>query len=242
MAIALKFASLLLAGAMPGLLLAAEPPLRFIAPLNHAMPFGRYENDKLTTGIVKDLSDAIAERLGRQAEYLSVPPRRVAQVLAAGEADGVCYVARDWIDGEFHWTPAVLEHQGVVAARPQAPPVNSLADLAGQPLGTVHAYRYPQFEQALGKKFVRDDAPSMLINLRKLAAHRTNYALTEQITLEFHNKLHPQDGLKAALHTMRYRTQCAFTLAHPLPLDRLDQAVRDMVRDGSVERILARYR
>lgn len=238
----MKAAALVLACLLPWQVQAAEPPLRFIAPLNHAMPFGGFEKDQLTTGIVKDLSDAVAQRMGRQVEYVSVPPRRVAQVLAAGEADGVCYVARDWIDGKFHWSPPVLEHQGVVAARPQAPAIHSLKDLAGQPLGTVHAYRYPQFEQALGKRFVRDDAPSMLINLRKLAAHRMNYALTEQITLEFHNKLHPQDGLRAALQTVRYRTHCAFTLAHPLPLQQLDQAVSALVRDGDVERILSRYR
>jgi polar amino acid transport system substrate-binding protein len=237
-----RAAALLLACALTGQAHAAEPPLRFIAPLNHAMPFGNFEQGLLTDGIVKDLSDAIAKRLGRPVEYVSVPPRRVGQVLDAGGADGVCYVAPDWIDGRFHWSPPVLEQQGVVAARPQSPPLARLEELAGQPLGTVHAYRYPQFERALGTQFVRDDAPSMLINLRKLAAHRTRYALTEKITLEFHNKLHPQDGLKAALHTVRYHTHCAFTLAHPLPLDRLDQAVRDMVRDGSVERILARYR
>ncbi len=238
----MRLAALLLTCTLPWQAQAAEPPLRFIAPLNHAMPFGGFEQDKLTTGIVKDLSDAIAERMGRPAAYLSVPPRRVAQVLAAGEADGVCYVAKDWIDGKFHWGPAMLEHQGVVAARPQAPAINSLQDLAGQPLGTVHAYRYPQFEQALGKRFIRDDAPSMLINLRKLAANRMNYALTEQITLEFHNKLHPGDGLRAALQTIRYRTHCVFTLAHPLPLERLDQAMLSLVRDGSVDRILSRYR
>ncbi|MFT7774252.1 substrate-binding periplasmic protein [Roseateles sp.] len=235
-------AAVLLACALPWQAQAAEPPLRFIAPLNHAMPFGGFEHGRLVAGIVKDISDNLATRLGRTIEYLPVPPRRVSQVLAAGGADGVCYVARDWIDGDFHWSPPVLEHAGVVAAHPQAPAVGSLQKLAGVPLGTVYAYRYPQFEQTLGARFVRDDAPSMLINLRKLAAHRVDYALTEKITLEYHNKLHPGDGLTAALQTTRYRTHCAFTLVRELPLERLDQAVRDMVRDGSVERILARYR
>ncbi len=238
----MRFAALLLGCVLPWSAWSAEPPLRFIAPLNHAMPFGGFEQGRFATGIVKDLSDDIARRLGRSVAYLPVPPRRVAQVLAAGEADGVCYVARDWIDGDFHWSPPVLEHAGVVAAHAQAPVLTSVQALADQPVGTVYAYRYPQFEQALGKHFVRDDAPSMLINLRKLAAHRTHYALTEQITLQYHNKLHPKDGLTAALLTVRYRTHCAFTLAHALPLQRLDEATRDMVRDGSVERILARYR
>jgi len=238
----MRFAVLLLACILSWPAAAAEPALRFIAPLNHAMPFGGFEQGRFATGIVKDLSDDIAQRVGRSVEYLPVPPRRVAQVLAAGEADGVCYVARGWIDGDFHWSPPMLEHAGVVAAHRQAARLSSLQDLADKPLGTVHAYRYPQFEQVLGKRFVRDDAPSMLINLRKLAAHRTDYALTEQITLEYHNKLHPKDSLKAALPLSPYRTHCVFTLAHELPLERLDQAARDMVKDGSVERILARYR
>jgi polar amino acid transport system substrate-binding protein len=238
----MRFAALLLACILPCPAAAAEPALRFIAPLNHAMPFGGFEQGRFVAGIVKDLSDDMAQRVGRSVDYVPVPPRRVAQVLAAGEADGVCYVARDWIDGEFHWGPPVLEHVGVVAAHTQAPAVHRIEDLAGKALGTVYAYRYPQFEQMLGARFRRDDAPSMLVNLRKLAAHRTDYALTEQITLNYYNKLHPPDGLQAVLQTARYRTHCVFTLARPLPLDKLDQAARDMVKDGSVERILARYR
>ncbi|MBV8501446.1 MAG: transporter substrate-binding domain-containing protein [Paucibacter sp.] len=219
-----------------------QPPLRFIAPLNHTMPFISFEHGQLRSGIVKDLSDEVARRLGRSVEYLPVPPRRVGQVLAAGEADGVCYLGKGWIDGSFHWSPPVLDHIGVIAGLPEAPSIGSLGELAGMPLGTVHAYRYPQFEQALGKLFVRDDAPSMLANLRKLVAHRMRYALTELITLQYYNREHPQDGLKVAMETAHYRTYCAFTFAHKLPLDKLDEAVSAMVREGAVDRILERYR
>jgi ABC-type amino acid transport substrate-binding protein len=163
-------------------------------------------------------------------------------VLTAGGADGVCYIGRGWIDGDFHWSPPVFEQDAVLAARADVPMPANLQALAGQPIGTVYAYRYPQVEQALGRDFVRDDAPSMLINLRKLAARRTRYAMTEQITLDFHIKSHPQDGLKVALQTGRIPTYCVFTLAHELPLERLDQAVRELVHEGGVEKILARYR
>lgn len=54
----MKVAALLLECALPWQAWSAEPPLRFIAPLNHAMPFGGFDKDRLTTGIVKDLSDA----------------------------------------------------------------------------------------------------------------------------------------------------------------------------------------
>lgn len=239
----MRGAALLVALALPWQAQATEPPpLRFIAPLNHAMPFADFKQGEVQTGIVKDISEAVAARMGRRADFVSVPPRRVGQVLAAGGADGVCYVGRGWIDGEFHWSPPVLEQVVVLASRADVPPPDNVQSLAGQPIGTVHGYRYPPLEPVLGRSFVRDDAPSMLINLRKLAAKRTRFAMTEQITLDFYIKLHPQDSLKAALPMGRYPTHCLFTLAHALPLEQLDRAVRELVREGGVEKILARYR
>lgn len=228
---------------IPSQVRADEPlPLRFIAPMNHTQPFADFERGEVKTGIVKDISEALARQLGRPAKFVSVPPRRVAQVLTAGGADGVCYVGRGWIDGNFHWTPTVFEQMSVIAARRDSPALSQLQSLAKQPLGTVFAYRYPDIERLLGSDFVRDDAPSMLTNLRKLAAGRTRYAATERITLDYYLKLNPGDSLKVALLTKRTTTHCAFTLAHALPLDALDQAVRDLVRNGSIERILAGYR
>lgn len=239
----MKAAALLVALALPWQLQAAEPPpLRFIAPLNHALPFADFKDGELSTGIVKDISEAVAARIGQRAEFVSVPPRRVAQVLTAGGADGVCYIGRGWIDGEFHWSPPVFEQVAVLATRADVPPPANLQALAGEPIGTVYGYRYTPLEPVLGSDFVRDDAPTMLINLRKLAAKRTRYAMTEQITLDFHIKRHPQDGLKVAMPMGQFPTYCVFTLAHALPLEKLDRAVRELVREGGVEKILARYR
>lgn len=235
--------ALALALATPWRVQAGEPaPLRFIAPMNHTMPFADFERGEIKTGIVKDISEAVARQLGRRAKFVSVPPRRVALVLMAGEADGVCYVGQRWIDGNFHWTPPVFEQMSVIAARPDSRAISQLQSLAKQPVGTVYAYRYPDIERLLGADFVRDDAPSMLINLRKLAAGRTRYAATEQITLDFYIKQHPDEGLRVAMLSGRYATHCAFTRAHALPLEALDEAVRELVRNGSIERILASYR
>ena len=239
----MRAATLLVALALPWQAQATQPaPLRFLAPLNHALPFADFKGGKLQTGIVKDISEAIATRMGQRAEFVSVPSRRVAQVLAAGGADGVCYIGRGWVDGEFHWSPPVFEQVAVLATRADMPPLDNVQALAGEPIGTVYGYRYPPLEPVLGRGFVRDEAPTMLINLRKLAAKRTRYAMTEQITLDFHIKLNPKDGLKVALPMGRFPTYCVFTLAHALPLERLDRAVEELVREGGVEKILARYR
>lgn len=221
---------------------APPPPLRMVAPLNHAMPFGEFKDGVMVGGIVKDLSDAVGQRIGRRVTYVSTPARRVAAAIRQGEADGVCYVAKTWIDGDFHWSPPVFDHVGVLAAKPAAPSLARLDQLAGQRVGTVVAYRYPEVERTLGSKFLRDDAPNMDSALRKLLAGRTVYILTEQLTLAYAMRQQPHNALRAVLETARYSTHCAFRDSSQLPLAELDQAVQGLRRDGSIAAILARYR
>ncbi|HZX28525.1 MAG TPA: ABC transporter substrate-binding protein, partial [Telluria sp.] len=126
---------------------AGPAEIVFLAPQNHAMPIARFEHGRLAGGILKDLGDAIAARLGVPARFVSVPSKRVALALRAGEADGVCYVLPGWIDGDYRWTQPIIPNGVAVVAHGGAPVVHSLSDLAGHRVGTVLGYRYPLLEQ-----------------------------------------------------------------------------------------------
>lgn len=222
---------------------AQEAPLVFIAAANHTMPFSELHQERLTGGIVKDLGEAVAARLGRSARFIVVPARRVSRLLESGGADALCYTTRDWIAAKaVHWSPPLFDYTGVVARGPQAQPRRQLSELAGERLGTVAGYVYPEVEAALGAGFLRDDAPDMDRNLAKLAAGRVRYALTERLTLAYATRKAPQQGLAPMLNTVSYPTACAFSTRRGLPLARIDQVMAGMLKDGSIERILARYR
>jgi ABC-type amino acid transport substrate-binding protein len=221
---------------------AAERDIVFIAPTNHAMPLAEFKNNVLAGGILKDLGDAIAQRMGMHARYLNVSSRRVPDALTSGEADGLCHVLPTWIDGNFGWTQAFIPNGGIIAARSGAPVVHKLADLADVPIGTVIGYKYPDFDVPLGKHFVREDAPSMENVLLKLAAGRTNYAVVERITLAYHLRKDPSLKLRADISYSTYNAQCAFSLKSQIPLADVDKAISSLVQDGSVTRILEHYR
>lgn len=222
---------------------AQEPPLVFIAAANHTMPFSALREGQLTGGIVKDLGEAIGERLGRRVRFVVVPARRVSRLLDSGEADALCYTTRTWIDArDVHWSPPLFDYMGVVARGPQGEPRQRLSQLAGERLGTVAGYVYPEVEAALGPQFRRDDAPDMDRNLAKLAAGRVRYALTEQLTLAYAMREAPGHQLAPMLTTVSYPTGCAFSTRRGLPLARIDQVMESLVKDGSIERLLARYR
>lgn len=236
-------ARLLLALAVAAPAAGAAPPLVFIAPANHGMPFVEVRGEQLTRGLLKDLGEAIAARLGREARFVVMPARRVSAAMAHGEADGLCYTNPHWIDArQLHWSRPMFDYAGVVARRADAPPVQTLKDLAGERLGTVASYRYAEVEAELGPGFLRDDAPDMTLNLAKLAAGRTRYALTESLTLAYASSRLAGPPLAAAVVTTRYPTYCAFSEQRGLPLADVDRAIDELMSSGSMNRLLARYR
>jgi ABC-type amino acid transport substrate-binding protein len=206
------------------------------------MPLSRFEQGTLSGGILKDLGDALAQRLGRSARYLSVPPKRVPLMLQNGEADAVCYILPAWVPGTYHWSSPLLPGSGVLVARAEAAPVKTLAQLAGKPVGTVAGYRYKNFEAALGARFMRDDAPFMINNWQKLQAGRMQYAIMERMTVDYLLRENPAAKVRVDLEFEPIKANCAFSLKSRVPFAEADKAINAMLADGSIERILAQYR
>jgi polar amino acid transport system substrate-binding protein len=236
----------ILAGVMAVLTLSCPPTwasqdIVFVAATNNTMPVAKFDGRRLSGGIVKDLGDAIAARLGRQARYLDTPSGRVWDVLAKGQADGICYVLPEWAEGSFNWSRPVLPDAVVVVAHPSAPVLRKLKDLSGKPLGTVHGYHYPDVEM-LGKQFVRDDAPTMEHNLNRILAGRIKYAIVEQTTLAYRQRSDPSVNLRTEVVFTGFKAQCAFSKRSAVPFASVDEAITGLQADGSIDKILARYR
>jgi len=223
-------------------LAAPAQELVFLAPKNQDMPVAGFQGDTLVDGIIKDLGEAIAARLGLKARFLPMPSKRVSLALSAGEADGLCYVLPHWIDGDFNWSRPVVPTAGVIVASPGAPPLRSLADLAGKPVGTVLGYRYPTLDAVLGRRFVRDDALSMVQLFSKQSHGRNAYAIVDKLSLDYHLKTDAQLKLRIELVVNRSVTQCAFSRASKQPFEAVSRAIDALVAEGEVERMLARYR
>ncbi|MFL6657457.1 MAG: substrate-binding periplasmic protein [Massilia sp.] len=221
---------------------AGPPELVMLAPLNHTMPIARFSDNELAGGILKDLGELLAAKLGRSARFIAVPSRRVSMMLATGKADGVCFVQPHWIDGEYHWSAELIPTGGVVLARADAPPVLRLDDLRGKRVGTVAGYRYRYLEPLLGKDFVRDDAPSAEHNLRKLLAGRTRYALLEQSTAAWQVKNDTSHSLRLDVIYEHNMARCAFAQNSTIPYAEIKRATDSIIAEHGVDKIMARYR
>jgi len=232
----------LLASATPGTGRCAADEIIFIAPTNHVMPLVGLQQGQLTAGILKDLGDALAARLGRHASYLVLPSKRVPLALLEGKADVLCYVMPGWIQGDFAWTQPVIPDDGVVVAVPGAPVLSTLLDLADTPVGTVAGYVYPRVTATLGAHFHRSDAPAMKNNYDKLLAGRTQYAITEQISYLYYQRHHPESRLRRDVVYESFTAPCALSRTSTLNPAEVDKAISALIADGTIAAIMTRYR
>ena len=216
--------------------------LVMLAPVDQAMPIVRFQDGRLSGGIVKDIGDAIAQRMGRRAVYLNVDVPGLAPMLTSGRADAICYVMPFWIDGDYQWSSPLVPDAEMVIARPAAPVVRSLKDLRDKRVGTVGGYRYPRVEQVLGKRFLRADADTLEKSLQQLQGGKVDYTIVGENMLAYQLRIHPGQRYRIDLVFSTYKAQCA--LSHKSSIDprEFNRAIDALLQDGSIDQILARYR
>jgi ABC-type amino acid transport substrate-binding protein len=221
----------------------AAPPLVMLVETSALMPQARIEGDRVVEGLHLDLGQALARRLGRGLVAKPVPRRRLAEALQRGEGDLLCDYQSEWLSGSFAWSRPFIPDQAllVTAATAQAPA--TLAALAGQPIGTVRGYVYPEMNDALRSGFLRDDAPDAVANLHKLELGRVKHALTGRRVLEYQQRI---GRFRLALHpplvVSEVLAQCALSPSSPVGLAALNTAIQGLVGEGELNRLLAKYR
>lgn len=234
-----------LGGLLAGAHAPAEPPrpLVLLVETSGLMPHARIEDDRVVEGLQLDLGQALGRRLGREVVARPVPRKRLAEALQRGEGDLLCDYQSEWLPGDFAWSRPFLPDQALLVSAASAPAPAMLLALSGQPVGTVRGYVYPEMAQLLGGGFVRDDAPDAVTNLRKLERGRTLHALTGRRVLAYQQRI---GEFRLALHpplvVSEVLAQCALSPASPVKLDALNGAIRGLVADGELNRLLNKYR
>jgi len=237
---------LLLAAVLAGTMTTARAidagALRIVAPTNQSMPMLRMDGMVPAEGLLKDVGEALAERLGLSASFVPLPSKRAGPAVASGAADLLCYVKQGWLDDKVLWTHPFLSGTGIIAAHPAAPAVTTLYELRDEPLGTVLGYRYPILDQAFMQAIRRQDVPDATTNLRRLALGRIRYAVTDRAAFDYFRKENPASGLREAIEVERYQLGCALSPGKAALLAPLNRAIDRMQADGTLEALFNRYR
>ncbi|CAM3933854.1 substrate-binding periplasmic protein [Roseateles saccharophilus] len=235
---------LLTALAATGTAAAGDPALYVLVDGSIEMPQARVEDGRVVDGLQYQIAMELGQRLGRTVRFRLVPRRRMAQLLGEGhEADLSCNYLPGWLPGPLQWSRPYLDDADLLVTAARRPAPAQLQELAGQRIGTVTGFLYPEAEAVLGAGFLRDDAPNLVTNLRKLASGRMDHALVGRVSFDY---LQRRGEVPLELHpplvVAKLRPACALSPHSSLSLAQLDAAIAAMLADGSLARIVEHLR
>ncbi|MBM7060596.1 transporter substrate-binding domain-containing protein [Pseudomonas sp. UL073] len=230
---------------LTGTVMAEQRPLRFSISDSWAMPMVRIEDGRATGGILYDLQTRLAQKVGRQAEQLVRPRKRVQQMLARGEIDVRCYVNPDWLREshyQYIWSVPFMMHRDMLVA--PTPTQVRPEQLHDEVIGTVLGFSYPRLEPLFASgQLQRDDARTQLLTLSKLSAGRNHYAVSNELALAWYNRQRPSsEPLYAVEQISEDLVACIVRDEPDVPTMALLRALVRMKQDGEFDAILARYR
>ncbi len=223
---------------------AGGAELVFAVSTGSAMPMTRFQGDELTGGLLKDVGDALARELNARPRYLTLPRKRVEGALADGTVDLLCDLRPEWLDSKrWQWSDTVFSNNMIIVGRTGTAPLGNLRELAGARTGTITGYRYPVLDHELGPQFVRDDAASDDLNLRKLLRHRFNYMLTNSLYYDYQRRAHAERARlsRAVLAVEPFDTYCALAPGGKILVGQVNRALLALRKNGRMQAILESY-
>ncbi|KPW23413.1 substrate-binding periplasmic protein [Pseudomonas cannabina] len=225
---------------------AAPPPLRFAVNEGWTMPMMQIVNHEPRAGILFDIMQSIARQVGREAEYHVMPRLRIQQALERGEVDMHCYSAQAWypdLSGDYLWSSPILYQRDwlVASAQTAAGPYPEQFD--NETVGTVLGYNYPALQHLFDShQLVREDARTQTQTLGKLMAGRYNYAVTNQLILDWVNRSLPVDKrLKPISLVSEQPAACMIRNNADLPTGAVLRTLVQMQLSGELQQIIDHY-
>lgn len=214
---------------------------------NHFPPLVFVENDK-TVGIVDDVLKAIGDVTGDTFIYVEAPFQRAMMLFEAGEVDLEPSVSPAWREESKASVYTIPYRRSVDAMLfPNASSVvavQSPTDLIGKTIGVVRGYKYPGYDRyfeggTLHKVESRDE--DML--LEKLRLGRVDVVFIHKPYAQYMMKINE------AYRDFRFGSSISeldimmrLNVGRKDALPRFNEALRKLLDDGEIERILAKYR
>lgn len=236
--------------AVPAPAPAAERPLRAGVSEGTAPPRAGVDG-QFSQGLLPDLMRMVADDLARPVEMISVPRKRIYQMLATDQIDLLCTLAEGWIPAterpRFVLSVPLFSEQNVIvgmaasgsaaAETPEVAPVlNGLKDLAGT-IATVRGYLYPDLDPLFAAgALTRIDAPDEAAALKMVTYGRTRYAILNRMVYGWNSRTVPPSApFPLPLLLMRPEpVYCAVSATGP-ERDAILGALRRIAASGQVE-------
>ncbi|RMM55084.1 Extracellular solute-binding protein [Pseudomonas syringae pv. atrofaciens] len=225
---------------------AAQGTLSFAVNEGWTMPMMHITEFRPESGILFDIMQSLAHHVGLEASYHVMPRLRIQSALERSEVDMHCYSAQAWypdLSGDYLWSLPILYQRDwlVASAATAAGPYPEQFD--NETVGTVLGYTYPALQHLFeAHKLVREDARTQNQTLGKLMAGRYNYAVTNQLILEWTNRNLPAGKKLMPISMVAEQPAACVIRNNPdLPVGRILRTLVQMRLSGEIQQIIDHY-
>jgi polar amino acid transport system substrate-binding protein len=232
----------------------ARVPLRVLVPESSSMPFAKFGRvngaSVVLSGLEKDWAEALALQMGRTAVLVAIPAKRVVDFAAKGDFDLQCFQSPAWYSAEgsalYEWlTRPVLTVEERLISVKGVSPVTSLQDLRGKRIGVVLGYRYPLLDPLFeNQTAIREVAPNEFSLIDKQVRGRADFSVFKSLNLAYLQKTDTAYTtlIESPLVISRTDLYCMRPRKSPLNHAELSRAQDALIANGSLTKLLARYR
>ena len=226
--------------------LADPRPIRFLVSESWSMPLMHTEHGEPDDGILFRIMTSLAAQVGSPAEFHVLPRLRLQAAMESGQVDVRCYTSQSWgpnLSGDYIWSlPLITQKDYLIGSSEHRLPQDP-GQLAVQKLGTVLGYSYPTLQPYFdSRRLIRDDGRNQVQVLMKLNAGRYDYAVSNQMALNWYNSTLPADQQLHALRLLNAQGLGCYVRNDPdVPVQRILRTLLRMKMSGEIDRIIERY-
>ncbi|MGB1239258.1 MAG: substrate-binding periplasmic protein [Pseudomonadales bacterium] len=199
-------------------------------------------------GVLYDVLELITQRHNIQIEIISVPRKRVEQLLTAGSFDATM-AAREWINSpqRFLFSDPIMQSQDVLFSKRETPLYfERVEDLFGERIATRLGYKYPLIDPyTVQQKIHRMDALTTEAMLKMVLADRADATIVNRAAGQWliANQPHLQNKFYITDKPINvFDLRLMFNQQWGDFVETFNRELAQMAASGQLQQIIERYR
>ncbi|MBO9666043.1 MAG: transporter substrate-binding domain-containing protein [Bdellovibrio sp.] len=217
--------------------------IRAAIPAGLAPPLLFEKSGNKLEGLIVDYINALAEAMGRKANFSIVTRYRLDGYLLKGQMDVLCYTSTLWASNadKLDFSKTLFTKREIIVG--PSPMPKKVSGLQGKTIGAMLQYVYPHLDPYFESgKIKREDSVSEQANLKKLLSGRIHYVVTDQIFLDYFRLENPTITKgREGLFLQDYPISCSISRQGRVKRKDLNKAIDEIKSSGKLHALFKKY-
>ncbi len=222
--------------------------LRISYHAGNAPPYAMTINSELVNGVIRDIGEELGRILKVNIDFHFTSRARCEDEIAAGKSDLYIIYTPKWAKNKSKvlWSIPLFEENDIIVTHRRNPiQVNTKSDLYGKRLGTLYRYIYSDLtDDFKSGQIIRDDTNRLEQNFERLEKGMIDAFIGSDLLVKYYIKKSGRYGdfIINKYIESTHQVQTILSSKSEISLEQLNSAYREMIKSGTIKKILEKYR